>query len=256
MQNRYDTLWKFVKDRNEATKGIAQLTIESPLRNELCVYPSLPFSIKVCEALSKVSTAFNDMAMAGELSIQMIDILAYLSKLAGGDGSTSPTSSSPSSPSSSPGGRNLLNTIADLRCLSVMATTDIEHKLCFGIIGCCFTLHFGEAKIGKEFNESLQELEDTLIGHGKPRPQQAKALKTHRECLVWVSVAAAGALAMSDLLSAVSMGLDQTLENYPEETSQWETLEATLRKYLWNDLLARHWKRCWRKAMYRRTKAG
>ncbi|OAL31404.1 hypothetical protein AYO22_00996 [Fonsecaea multimorphosa] len=211
----YDALWKFVKDRNEATTSMAQLSIDSPLRNELPVYPSLPFNIKVCEALSKVSTSFNDMAMAGEMSIQMIDILANLSSTARGDGSATPTSSPPSSP----GGRNLLNTIADLRCLSVMATTSIEHKLCFGVIGTCFTLHFGDGKIGEEFNETLQELEDTLIGNGKPRPQQEKAQKSHRECLIWVAMAAAGALEQSELLSAMSMVLDQTLDKYPEEAA-------------------------------------
>ncbi|KIW74680.1 hypothetical protein Z517_11450 [Fonsecaea pedrosoi CBS 271.37] len=245
----YDALWKFVKDRNEATTSMAQLSIESPMRNELPLYPSLPFNIKVCEALSKVSTSFNDMAMAGEMSIQMIDILANLSKTARGDGSATPTSSPPSSP----GGRNLLNTIADLRCLSVMATTSIEHKLCFGVIGTCFTLHFGDGKIGEEFNETLQELEDGLLGNGKPRPQQEKAQKNHRECLIWVALAAAGALEQSELLSAMSMLLDQTLDKYPEETARWETLEGILKKFLWNDLLARHWRRCWAKAVRRRS---
>jgi hypothetical protein len=250
-RSSYDALWQFVKDRNEATTSMAQLSIDSPMRSELPVYPSLPFNIKVCEALSKVSTSFNDMAMAGELSIQMIDILANLSTQARGDGSATP----PTSPPSSPGGRNLLNTIADLRCLSVMATTPIEHKLCFGIIGTCFTLHYGNGKIGDDMNETLQELEDNLVGNGKPRPQQENALKTHRECLIWISVAAAGALDQSDLLSAMSMVLDQTLEKYPDETGEWETLEKILRKFLWNDLLGKHWKRCWRKAMHRQSKA-
>src|ERR1700761_4422662 len=160
---------------------MAQLSIDSQMRSELPVYPSLPFNIKVCEALSKVSTAFNDMAMAGELSIQMIDILANLSTQARGDGSATP----PTSPPSSPGGRNLLNTIADIHCLSVLATTSIEHELCFGIIGTCFTLHYGNGKIGDDMNETLQELEDSLIGNNKARPQQEKALKMHRECLIW-----------------------------------------------------------------------
>ena len=230
---------------------MAQLSIDSPIRSELPVYPSPPFNIKVCEALSKVSACFNDMAMAGELSIQMIDILACLSKQARSDGSATP----PTSPVSAPGGRNLLNTIADLRCLSVMATTSIEHKLCFGVIGACFTLHYGNALIGEDMNETLQELEDTLIGNGKPRPQQETTLKTHRECLIWISIAAAGALKQSEFLSAMSMVLDQALERYPDETTEWEILEKILKKFLWNDLLGRHWKRCWRKAMHRRSKA-
>lgn len=250
-EHSYESLWSFVKERNEATTSMSQLTIESPLRNELPVYPSLPFSIKVCESLSKVSTVFNDMALAGELSMQMIDILANLSTLARGDGSASPVNSPPGSP----GGRDLLNTIADLRCLSVMATTSIEHQLCFGIIGCCFALHFGDGKIGQEFDESLRDLEDTLVGNGRPRPQEERALKSHRECMIWVSIAAAGALEMSDFMSAMSMVLDQTLERYPDETGEWETLEKILKKYLWNDLLGRHWKRCWRRAMHRRSKA-
>ncbi|KIX06870.1 uncharacterized protein Z518_04846 [Rhinocladiella mackenziei CBS 650.93] len=247
----YEALWTFVKDRNEATTNMSQLSIESPMRNELPAYPSLPFNTKVCEALSKVSPAFNDMAMEGELSIQIIDILANLSIATKGEGSPSP----PSSPPGSPGARDLLNTIADLRCLSVMATTSIEHMLCFGIIGCCFTLHFGGAKIGEEFNESLQELEDTLTGNGKRGPQLEKTLETHRECLTWISMAATGALEMSEILSPVSRVLDQTLEKYPEETARWETLEKILQKYLWNPLLARHWKRCWRRAIHRQSKA-
>ena len=221
------------------------------MRSELPVYPALPFSIQICEALSKVSTCFNEMAMAGELSMQMIDILADLSTQARGDGSATP----PSSPPGSPGGRNLLNMIADLRCLSVMATTSIEHKLCFGIIGTCFVLHFGHDKISEEFTETLRELEDTLVGNGKARPQQENFIKTHQECLIWISVAASGALAQSELLSAMSMVLDQTLELYPEETTEWATLEKILKKFLWNDLLARHWYKCWHQARNRRLKA-
>ncbi|ETI29457.1 hypothetical protein G647_01910 [Cladophialophora carrionii CBS 160.54] len=247
----YEALWQFVKDRNEATTSMAQLSIESPMRSELPIYPSLPFNIKVCEALSKVSTSFNDMAMAGELSIQMIDILANLSTHARGDGSATP----PNSPPSSPGGRNLLNTMADLRCLSVMATTPIEHKLCFGIMGTCFTLHYGSEKISDDMHETLQELEDSLVGNGKPEPQEENRLNAHRECLIWISVAAAGALDQSELLSAMSMVLDQTLEQYPDETSDWETLEKILKKFLWNDLLGKHWKQCWRKGMHRQSKA-
>ncbi|EXJ59702.1 hypothetical protein A1O7_03848 [Cladophialophora yegresii CBS 114405] len=249
----YDALWQFVKDRNEATTSMAQLSIDSPMRSELPIYPSLPFNIKVCEALSKVSTSFNNMAMAGELSIQMIDILANLSTLARGDGSATP----PNSPPSSPGGRSLLNTIADLRYLSVMATTPIEHKLCFGVIGTCFTLHYGSGKISDDMHETLQELEDSMIGNGKPQleTQEGDALKTHRECLIWISLAAAGALDQSELLSAMSMMLDQALEQYPDETSDWETLEKILKKFLWNDLLGKHWKRCWRKAKHRQSKA-
>jgi hypothetical protein len=230
---------------------MAQLSIESPLRSELPIYPSLPFNTKVCEALSKVSSSLNDMAMAGELSIQMIDILANLSTLARGDGSSTP----PTSPPSSPGGRNLLNTIADLRCLSVMATTSIEHQLCFGIIATCFTLHYGSTKIGEDMRETLQEIEDALLGNSKPRPQREKSLKTHKECLIWISFAAAGALAQSDLLSAMSMVLDQTLELHPDETADWNLLEKILRKFLWNDLLGKHWKQCWRKAMHRQSPA-
>ncbi len=221
------------------------------MRSDLPVYPSLPFNIKVCEALSKVSTSFNDMALAGELSMQMIDILANLSTQARGDGSATP----PTTPPSSPGGRTLLNTIADLRCLSVMATTPIEHQLCSGIIGTCFTLHYGNSKTGDDMNETLQELEDTLVGNGKPRPQQEKALRTHKECLIWLSVAAAGALEQSEFLSAMSMVMDQTLERYPDETAEWQTLERILRRFLWNDTLGKHWKRCWRKGMHRRSEA-
>jgi hypothetical protein len=228
---------------------MAQLTIDSPMRADLPLYPSLPFNVNVCAALSKVSTSFNDIAMAGELSMQMIDILANLSTQARGDGSATP----PSSPPSSPGGRNLLNIIGDLRCISVMATTSIEHYLCFGVIGTCLTLHYGSEKIGDDMNETLQELETTLIGNGR-RPPQENTLKTYKECLIWVSVAAAGAIEQSDLFSAMSMVLDQTLERHPDEITEWETLENILKKFLWNDFLGKHWRRCWRKAMHRRSK--
>ncbi|KAJ9611461.1 hypothetical protein H2200_004645 [Cladophialophora chaetospira] len=245
----YDGLWQFIKDRNELTTSMAQLTIDSPMHSDLPIYPSLPFNIRVCEALSKVSTAFNDLALARELSMQMIEILANLSTQARGDGSATP----PTSPPTSPGGRSLLNTIADLRCISVMQTTPIEHKLCFGVIGTCFTLHYGTGMIGDDMNETLQMLEDTLIGNGRLRVQPEAALKAHRECLIWISVATAGALEQSELLSAMSMVLDQALEKYPDEMTDWDTLEKILRKFLWNDLLGKHWKKCWRKAMHRRS---
>jgi len=263
----YFSLWTFVKERNAATTSMSQLTIESPLRNDLPLYPSLPFSTKMCEALSKVSPAFNDMALAGQLSIQMIDILASLSTITRSEGggspaTTSPTTDSPSTSSpvssapSSPGGRNLLNIIADLRCLSMLGTVPIEHLLCFGLIGCSLTLHFGEEKIPEEFNETLQELEDTVVGGGKPRPQQEneKFMKEHQDCLIWISIAAAGALELSELLSPTTKLLHQTLDRYPTETSTWEAMEQILRKFLWNDVLAQRWKRCWHRTVQTRSK--
>jgi hypothetical protein len=208
--------------------------------------------MKVCAALSKISPAFNDIAIAGELSIQLIEILAALSTLTKNE--TSHTPGSMSSRSSSPVRDDLLETIAELRCLSSMATTPIEYKLCFGISGCCFTLQFGEGKIGPEFHEELQELEDALLGPGKPRPKQepGSVVQTHTECFIWALIACAGALEMSESLSDPTTLLDRALDKFPLETADWETLEKILRKFLWNEVLGRHWKRCWQRAMYRR----
>lgn len=261
-QHSYFSLWNFVKERNAAMTSMSQLTMESPLRNDLPLYPSLPFSIKVCESLSKVSSAFNDMALAGQLSIQIIGIIATLSAMTRNDnsGSPSPGSSIASSPvssaPSSPSDRNLLNIIADLRCLSMLGTVPIEHLLCHGLIGCCLRLHFGEEKLGDDFNETLQELEDTLVGGGKPRPQQdlEKFYKEYRDCLLWIAFAAADALEMSPPFSHKSMVLQKTLDRYPAETCRWNTLEKILRRFLWTDFLAQHWKRRWQSAMQRRPK--
>lgn len=238
-----------MKDRNEATAGFAQLSIDSPLRNELPAYVSPPFNTKVCEALSKVSPAFNDMAMSGELSVQMIDILANLSSLMK-DG----TVSSPiNSPRTSPESRgNLLHSVADLRFLSVLGITPIEHFLCYGLIACCYTLHFDGGSIGEEYVESLQELEDMLAGDGK-QPLHDRLADTHRDCLIWISIAAAGALAMSELLSAMSMILDHTFDQFPDEMAQWDVLSKVLQKFLWSNDLLMFWKRIWQKAMVRRA---
>ncbi|KAI1608614.1 hypothetical protein EDD36DRAFT_87975 [Exophiala viscosa] len=252
----YEALWSFVKDRNEAATNMSRLTIDSPLRNELPVYPSLPFDMKLCEALSKVSSTFNDMALAGELSIQMIDILANLSTITKtGD---SPTLSPISSRPSSPGSRNLLNIIADLQCISVMGTTPIEHLLCFGLIGCCFRLHFGDKECGEEYEEALQELEDTLGENGWPRSsqEQAKLQKKHIDCLIWISIAAASALELSKSWSPISKVMDETLRKYPMETRRWVLVEKILRKFMWNDFLAESWQGSWQRAMERRYKAG
>lgn len=238
-----------MKDRNEATAGLAQLSIDSPLRNELPVYASLPFNTKVCEALSKVSLAFNDMAMSGELSVQMIDILANLSSLIKDGTVSSPITSPRSSPESR---RNLLHSVADLRCLSVLAVTPIEHFLCYGLIACCYTLHFEGGSIGEEYVESLQELENMLTADGN-RPLQDRLVDTHRHCLVWISIAVAGALAMSELLSASSMILDHAFDQFPDEMAHWDVLSEILRKFLWSRDLLMFWRRVWQKATLRRS---
>ncbi len=138
----------------------------------------------------------------------------------------------------------------------MLGTVPIEHLLCFGLIGCSLTLHFGEEKIPEEFNETLQELEDTVVGGGKPRPQQEneKFMKEHQDCLIWISIAAAGALELSELLSPTTKLLHQTLDRYPTETSTWEAMEQILRKFLWNDVLAQRWKRCWHRTVQTRSK--
>jgi hypothetical protein len=230
---------------------MAQLSIDSPMRADLPIYPSLPFNVKVCEALSKVSAMFNDLAMQGDLSVQTIEILANLSVQARGDGSSSP----PTSPPGSPGGRHLLNTIADVRCILSMSTTDIEHVLCYGIIGTCFSLHFANKSIGDDFNDTLQIVEDGICTTDPNKLPKSKAPVRDKECYIWVSVAAAGAFAQSEVFSAMSMVFDQALDRFPEEIGRWDTLEKILRKFLWNDTLGAHWKQCWRKLMSRRMKA-
>ncbi|EXJ84995.1 hypothetical protein A1O3_05670 [Capronia epimyces CBS 606.96] len=135
-----------------------------------------------------------------------------------------------------------------------MAVTPIEYMLCFGMIGCCLTLHFSDSRIPKEFNETLQGLEETLVANGRPRTQPESALTPHRECLIWISMAATGALEMAHNLSTTSAVLALTLQRYPDETSNWDTLEKILAKYLWNDVLARQWKRFWRRGIHRQKR--
>lgn len=262
-ETSYGALWTFIKDRNKATTAKSPLKVGSPVRTDLLFYPSLPFNMKVCEALSKISPAFNDIAIAGEMSIQVIEILAALSTIIKNDprqlSSPSP-SPSPGWPSrlrfNSPGSDDLLDTIAELRHFSNMATTPTDYRLCFGAGGCCFTLHFGGGTIGPEFDDVLQELEDTLDGDGKPRTKQEEGhrLQTHTECIIWASIAAAGALEMSESFSATTTMLDRTLNKFPVETGSWATLEKILRRFLWNETLGNHWKRCWQKAMRRQPR--
>ena len=243
-------MWKFVKDRYEATAGLAELDIRSPIQKELPVYPSLPFSIKVCEALSRVAPAFNDMAMSGELSIQMIDILANVSSLIKDGTATSPITSPRGSPDSR---HNLLHSISDLHYLSIMGTTPLEHFLCYGLMSCCYTLHFDGEKIGEDHNEPLKEFEEALTGDSK-QDLREKVMKKYRNCLLWIYITSAGALAMSDLIPSLSVVLDRAFEQFPDETSQWDVLARILCQFLCSDDLLRHWRKAWRKAMMKRSR--
>lgn len=240
-----------MKDQNEATAGLAQLSLESPLRNELPLYASPPFNTKVCEALSKVSPSFNDMAMSGELSVQMIDLLANLSSLVKDGTISSPINGQRVSPESR---GNFLRSIADLRCLSVMGVTLVELYLCHGLIACCYTLHFEDGRIGKDYTESLQEMEDLLTNNDKRSFRNRLISKDCKDCLVWISLAAAGALAMSEYSPAVFVILDHAFVQYPDEMAQWEVLSKILQKFLWNDDLLKTWKTIWQKAIVRRSR--
>ena len=247
---RYNQLWKFVKDQNEATAGLAKLAIEPPLRNELPVYSSPPFNTKVCEALSKVSPAFNDMAISGKLSIQMIDVLANLSSLIK-DGTVSSPITSPRKSEKSR--RNLLHSVIDLRYLSIMGITPIERYLCYGLIACSYTLHFKGGRLGEDHVESLQEVQEMIAGDGK-LPVRADLVDAHRECLVWVFIAMSGVLAMSELSSADSTLIDYAFDQFPDEMAQWHTLSKVLQKFLWGDNLLMFWRNVWQKAMVRRSR--
>ncbi|KEF62537.1 uncharacterized protein A1O9_00510 [Exophiala aquamarina CBS 119918] len=245
----YDQLWKFVKEQNEATAGLAQLAIDSPLRNELPVYSSPPFNTKVCEALSKVSPAFNDMAISGELSLQIIDILANLSSLIK-DGTVSSPITSPRKSEKSR--RNLLHSVIDLRYLSVMGITPIERYLCYGLIACSYTLHFKGGIMGEDHIESLQEVEEMMVG-GDNLPLQDALVDAHGECLVWTFTAMSGALAMSENFSATSRLIDYAFDQFPDEMAQWKVLSKILQKFLWCENLLMFWRSIWHKAMVRRS---
>jgi hypothetical protein len=240
-----------VKDQIEATAGLAQLSIESPIRNELPMYASPPFNTKVCEALSKVSPTFNDMAMSGELSVQMIDILANISSLVKDGTISSPINGQRTSPESR---GSFLHSIADLRCLSVLGVTLVERFLCHGLIACCYTLHFQDGRNGKDYLDSLQDLEDMLTSVEKRAMRKTLIDKSYKDCLVWISIAAAGALAMFEYSPTVFVILDHAFVQYPNEMARWENLSKILKKFLWSHDLLTTWNNVWQKAMIRRSR--
>lgn len=215
------------------------------------MYASLPFNTKVCEALSKVSPTFNDMAMAGELSVQMIDILANISSLVKDGTISSPINGQRTSPESR---ASFLHSIADLKCLSVMGVTLLERFVCHGLIACCYTLHFQGGRNGKDYIETLQDLEGILTSVEKRAMRKSLIDKSYTDCLVWISIAAAGALAMFEYSPTVFVILDHAFVQYPTEMARWEDLSKILKKFLWSDDLLTTWNNVWQKAMIRRSR--
>ena len=130
-------------------------------------------------------------------------------------------------------------------CMSSGGRYSIERCLYYGLIAYILEV-FPRTKFSPELYWAVQDLPLAL--------EQIEPEAIEMECLVWITLVAVGTCKGS-LSESGGRIMDKLLKDHVD-LRDWDPLEATMRRFFWQDSLAVEWKKCWSAAVERRDTAS
>jgi hypothetical protein len=237
--------------------GFVDETFEELVLNKPLSYAENPFSPDLCIILSRLPRGFAELVLRTRISLQTINILASTHLIAtqhdGLDlegpfvaGSRLSGSSNPSPAHHDRKSMIIQNLLSSLQRLSLMSPSALELCLSYGLVAFLFQLR-RLAPLNLFYDPLLQQFLKVVPCHPKPTTAQEQS------CLLWASVAVAGALALRPIpIPNAHLVFDHILELYPD-ARKWSWLERVLRNFFWTDSIGLHWKTVWQAGMKRRA---
>ena len=212
-------------------EAFAELSLDQPM-----TYPDLPFDPDLCTVLARLPSGFSELCLSGHVSTQTMHVLAALTATTRyGETDIFDDNKLAS---------ELQAMLSALQRLSLMKITPMEKYLTCGRVAWSF---------------QLRKLRPLNLFHDPPlrtfvklMPAQEKpdSIREQR-CLIWVSIAIAGALNLRSIkMPDTHLVLDRLFTLYPV-ARDWRSLVPILRSFFWTEKIGAHWKKCWDEGMKR-----
>lgn len=216
-----------------------ELSLNQPLS-----YPSTPLPSELCEVLARLPHGLSELCLKSRVSTQMIKLLASISAAATVLASDS-LSAGDSRPQKERRQIMIQTLLSSLQRMYVLNPTPIEYYLTSGLLAYLIQIR-GLEPLNLFYDPILRSFIQTLPCHEKPRTTE------EQQCLIWVSISVAGALALRVVPMPDSHTvLEHALEKYADART-WPLLQNILRRFPRTDEIGAHWKHTWEMAMSRR----
>ncbi|KIW12872.1 hypothetical protein PV08_08059 [Exophiala spinifera] len=224
-----------------------ELSLDQPL-----AYLEPPFDPDLCTMLSRLPAGFSEVCLKCRISVQMINLLGAIAGATtlldtkSAVESVSTSTSTDACVLDSQRQRSMTQALlSSLQRMSLTSVVPIELNLTCGLLAYMFQLR-SLAPVNLFYDPILRRFIDTLPAQPKP------SFLEEQHSLIWVSMAAAGSLALrvAPMPSSHAV-MDHILDLYPE-TRDWSRLHKILRGFFWTNEIGAHWKTVWQAAMQRR----
>ncbi len=224
-----------------------ELALDKPLS-----YPEPPYSPDLCIVLSRLPSGFSELCLKSRISVQMINVAASISaattllaskSLLDGVFMLSPPEQGLCDEERH---QTMIQTLlSSLQRMSLSSMVPVEHSLTLGLLSYVFQLR-SLSPLNLFYDPLLRNFIMSFPCHSKPSTVE------EQNCLIWSSMAAAGALALRVVpMPGSHTVMDHALEIYPDMRS-WGKVEKILRGFFWTDDIGSHWKTVWEAAIHRR----
>lgn len=203
-------------------------------RKTVLKYPQHPFSTSLCRILAEIPSGFCEIAVAGALSLQFIDVIGlYQQWIRGGQKCD-----------------NALfgHMIQNSMMLMTIPPYDVSPlQRCIRLALIAFRSDTSTCKMLLY----LFILTPDLVHNVFPRHELGPAVI---RCLVWIATVLAGAHDLERTISEKSLYVRQCLlremlDGYTTRTqlvpNRWTEMEKLLRSFFWNDQLSKTWRQVW-----------
>ena len=192
-------------------EAFAELNLDLPLS-----YPTVPFAPDLCKVLARLPPAFAELCLSGALSSQTMKFLAFANATTAYRETIDELDERLD--------HEIQAMFSAIQRLSMMEPTSLESRLLCGLLAYSFQLR--QLRPLNLFHDPpLRRFVSFLKNHEKPDSTRAQ------ETMIWVSIAAAGALKLRAIRMPMSSEvLERMFHLYPA-TLKWSYVEGILKTH-------------------------
>lgn len=193
-------------------------------------YPTVPFSPDLCTILARLPTGFAELCLSGAISQQTMKLLAFAQATTSSHSTTAEFDERLD--------HEVQIMLSALQRLTLMRPSSVERRLFCGLLAFAFQLR--QLRPLNLFHDPALRGFVTFLGqHERPDSQRV------RDSMIWVCVAAAGALALRTItMPGSEKPLERIFELYPA-AADWNVVEKILKAHFWTEKIGTHWRTCW-----------
>lgn len=205
-------------------------------------YPQHPFSDDLRAIIAIMPPGFRAIAFQNTLGIDVLQILARVSKYVAsrgvGHGSITEESTVKE-------GQEYPDIFDACSCLQSSPSTEhsLEKNMCLAIILFSFNVYNPTKTSGNfaPYRGSRQELTRSLPACEPRTPEEVR-------CFIWIWIVVIQSWRVDEALDPRGLRLSAVLFARFDEAGSWDQVESIMRQFFWDEPLAIVWKSCWQEA--------